>query len=195
MKRNAFTFIEVIISILIFTIVAVTVYSTFNMGIKTWRRGQDKKSLQKIRLALLKMEKEIKDTFFFSKAPFKGFSEEMVFPLIVSSGDRDDIYIVAYSVGIDEGTGLSELARKQKPFSEEIEDEEWKIKIFPFLTKEIKFEYAYGSDDSLGSQWQESWNSEKQQGLPSGVRVSLEMDEEEEVYSKIIWHPRSRIKN
>ena len=164
MKRNGFTFIELIISVTIFSIVIVAVYGVFYMGIRSWKRAQGEKSLQEIRLVFLKMEKELKNTFFFSDAKFKGTSKNMSFPLVIS----DEVYTITYSVNEDEYSGSSRILRTKGEEEKEI---------LPPM-KSIRFQYAAISGDI---EWKDSWNEDS---LPFGVRISLE---DEEIYSKTIF--------
>ncbi|MDP8230507.1 MAG: prepilin-type N-terminal cleavage/methylation domain-containing protein [Candidatus Gorgyraea atricola] len=157
MKKKGFTLIELIISVTIFSIVIVSVYGVFYMGLKTWRRAQGEKSLQEIRMAFLKMEKELKNTFFFSDTKFKGTSKDMSFPLVVS----DKVYTITYSVNENEDSGLSQILRTK--------DEEEK-EISPPM-KSIKFQYAAMAEDI---EWKDNWNEDD---LPSGIRISLEDEE------------------
>ncbi|MBU1146997.1 MAG: prepilin-type N-terminal cleavage/methylation domain-containing protein [Candidatus Omnitrophica bacterium] len=164
MKQRGFTFIELIISVTIFSIVIVAVYGVFYMGIRSWKRAQGEKSLQEIRLVFLKMEKELKNTFFFSDVKFKGTSKDMTFPLVIS----DKVYAITYSVNEDEDDGLSWILRKQGEEEKEISP----------LMRSIKFQYAGMSKEI---EWKDSWD---EGSLPAGVRISLE---DGEIYSKTIF--------
>ena len=191
MKRPGFTFIELIIGITIFTIIIITVYSVFYMGIKTWCRGQERNSLQKVRLTFLKVENELKDSFFFSNVPFKGTSREMEFPLSIPISDenKDTVHVIAYKVTEDKYSGLKELVRIEKLYSENM-DEEIDEKIKKLLTsiKSLRFEYVYQSNDPYQNfEWQEDWKEDR---LPSGVRISLEMNDTDEIYNKVIFLQR-----
>lgn len=188
MKRNGFSFIELIISVTIFAIIMAAVYSAFNMGIKVWRRGQDRRVGQKIRLGFLKIEKELKDTFFFSRIPFKGTHQGMTFPLSIPRGDTERTYVITYSIEVDEGTGLSELTRKEKVFPEELEEDGGTIKGLLPPTTSIGFEYAYRSNvTSKNLEWQDAWSEERQNKLPAGVKITLQMDDSGEVYNKVVF--------
>lgn len=188
MRHKGFTLIELIVGITIFTVVIVALYSAFTLGIKTWRRSQDGGPLQKLRLTFLKVEKELKNTFFFSRIPFNGTEREMVFPLSISDGDRDIICVVTYCVDVNAKTGLKELKRKERVFSEGPEPATEKIKrLLPSL-KEAVFEYAYAvGDSSKDIEWQRSWDGQEKGALPSGIRISLKRDGSEEIYSKVVF--------
>jgi prepilin-type N-terminal cleavage/methylation domain-containing protein len=190
MKRSAFTLIELIITITIFTVIIAAVYSAFYIGIKTWRRSDAGGDVQKVRLGLLKIQKELKDSFFFSKILFKGTAEEITFPLSISDEDAKKIYVITYRVSQDEQTGLKQLIRRQKIFSDNanMEEVEEKTKtLLPFM-KSIRFEYAYKPNDaSKDFEWENIWEGEKQNKLPSGVRISLQASDSDEIYSKVIF--------
>jgi len=189
MKRSGFTFIEIIVSITIFTVIIVSVYSVFYMGVKTWRRNHQERSLQKIRMAFLKIEKELKRTFFFSTVPFKGTPKAILFPLSISDLDSDTekLYVITYAIDRDEYVGLEGLTRKEEVFSEDPRDFKKKKKNLLPLMKEIRFEYARISGDSSKTfTWQDEWDSAVEDSLPSGVRISLEVDTPQEVYNKVV---------
>ena len=189
MKRSGFTFIEIIVSITIFTVIIVSVYSVFYMGVKTWRRNQEERSLQKIRMAFLKIEKELKRTFFFSMVPFNGTSKEVLFPLSISDLDSDTekLYVITYAIDRDEYVGLEGLTREEEVFSEDPGDFKEKKKNLLPLMKEIRFEYARTSGDSSKTfAWQDEWDGAVENSLPSGVRISLEVDTPQEVYNKVV---------
>ena len=188
MRKRGFTFIELIIAVAIFSVISLVVYSAFYMGIKAWRRSQGERDVQEIRLGLLKIEKELKRTFFFSQAPFNGSSSEIVFPLTFSDIDKDRMHIISYDVKKDGDAGLSMLVRKEKIFSEELDQSEGSSKEIFDSMNSIKFEYAYKPGlSSDGFEWRDYWDGEGQGGLPSGVRISLELGKPKEIYTKVIF--------
>jgi hypothetical protein len=159
------------------------------MGIKTWRRSQAESNIKDIRLGLLKIQKELKNSFFFSNCAFKGTSKEMIFPLCLSETDRENIYTITYSIDLDEEAELKQFVRKEKRYLEDLggEGEEEIKEILP-LMKDIKFEYADVSNSPTEEiEWLDSWNGEVQNKLPSAVRVTLETDDTAEICSKTIF--------
>ncbi len=195
MKRNGFTFIEVIISITMFTLIMTTVYSVFYLGMKTWRRGEDRRSLQEIRSSLLRIDKELKDSFYFSKIPFKGTDKEMMFPLSAASDETEEIYTVTYVVDSDERTGLRELVRKKKIFSESLLGEELEEAeaVFP-LMRSVDFEYGYEMPGGASDfEWREDWDAVIQNKFPSGIRISFELPDTKEFYAKTIFIPHGEL--
>lgn len=196
MKRTGFTLLEVIISVTIFSIIITAVYGAFYMGIKTWRRGREERSLQEVRLGLLKIQKELKNTFFFSdpRASFTGTEHKMVFPLNISDGDREVVSIVTYRIDTDAQTELKEFIREERPFSEETGEAGEKVKRILPLMKSVRFEYAYKTDDpSKGFEWRGLWKGGEQKKLPASVRISLEPPDGKEIYHKVIFIREERL--
>ncbi len=195
MKRNGFTFIEIITSITIFTLIITAVYSVFYLGMKNWQRGEDRKALQEIRLSLLRIDKELKNSFYFSKIPFKGTDEEMTFPLSAASDETENIYTITYVVDSDDRTGLRGLVRKKKIFSESfLEEGRGETEEILPLMRSIDFKYGYempgGSSDF---EWLEYWDAATQNKFPSGIRVSFELPDTKEFYAKTIFVPHGEL--
>ena len=187
MKAKGFTLIELVIAILILAVIAVSVYGSFSAGVKAWRRGGEDRELQKIRIALLKIQKELRSSFFFSKAPFKGASSEIAFPLAASGEDRDEIYLIDYYVTEDRHAGLKVLMKRKALFAENRFSEERPMEEFIFSADSIDFEYAYGlKDGSKGIEWKDAW-LESQEKLPLAVKINFKLGADEDIYHKTIF--------
>lgn len=186
MTRRGFTLIELIIAALIMAVVVISIYSIFSVGIKAWRKGSDGQGFQKTRIGLLKFQKELKSSFFFSNAPFKGSASEMVFPLLVSEGGEDKVYIINYYAAEDKDTGSKNLMKRKMLFDgggikEENFDE------LVFSADSISFQYAYRlNSGSKGFEWRDTW-VEAQGKMPSGVKISFKLKDDDEIYSKTMF--------
>ena len=192
MKRDSFTLIELIVSVAILSVIVVSIYSVFSLGVRTWRRGNENTSLQKIRLGLLKMENELKRSFFFSKVPFRGTSSEIIFPLAIKVEEAERVYIVTYYIDDDKAAGFKNLMRREMVFSDGLKDEEVLEKKL-FSAASIQFGYPFKSGDISDSiEWQDSWG-EPQGKMPSGVRITFKIDDGNEDYNKVIIIPQGRL--
>jgi len=193
MTRRAFTLIELIVATLIMTIVVVSIYSTFSLGIKAWRKGSEGRSLQKVRISLLKLQKELKNTFLFSMIRFKGVSSEMVFPIVVSEEDKDSTYTVSYYIAEDMNTGVKSLIKKKMLFTDKEYTETEETGEFIFSAYSMDFEYAYElKDDSEGFEWRGIWE-ESQKTIPCAVRINFSLDAGGELYHKTIFIPQGAL--
>jgi len=192
LKRGSFTLIELIVSVAILSVIVVSIYSVFSLGVRTWRRGNENTSLQKIRLGLLKMENELKRSFFFSKVPFRGTSSEIIFPLAIKVEEAERVYIVTYYIDDDKATGFKNLMRREMVFSDGLKDEEVLEKKL-FSAASIQFGYPFKSGDISDSiEWQDSWG-EPQGKMPSGVRITFKIDDGNEDYNKVVIIPQGRL--
>ncbi|MBU1006613.1 MAG: prepilin-type N-terminal cleavage/methylation domain-containing protein [Candidatus Omnitrophica bacterium] len=197
MKRNGFTFIEIIISITIFSVVIVAVYGACYTGIRMWHKNPEERPVRDIRLAFLKLEKDLKSSFFFSKAPFKGEPKEMSFPLSLydSGSDIEKLRVIAYRVDKDESSGMEYLTKRKIIFSEytdDLRDLGEEPKVLLSSAKDITFEYLRRPDDLYEvSTWQGSWDEDH---FPEGVRISLKPDTGSEVYNKVIFLKQGTLK-
>lgn len=193
MKRNAFTLIELVIATVILAVIVVSICSAFSVGIKAWRRGNEGQGLQKVRLALLKIQKELRSSFFFSRAAFKGASSEIIFPLSIPEENIEKIYIITYRMDENKDTGARNLVREKRLFTENPQDEKEAIKEPVFPVKLIAFKYAYKLEDgSNGFEWQDSW-PETQNNIPSAVKISFQLDNSDEIYNKAIFIPQGAL--
>ena len=192
MKRDSFTLIELIVSVAILSVIVVSIYSVFSLGVRTWRRGNENTSLQKIRIGLLKMENELKRSFFFSKVPFRGTSSEIIFPLAIKVEEAERVYIVTYYIDDDKAAGFKNLMRREMVFSDGLKDEEVLEKKL-FSAASIQFGYPFKSGDISDSiEWQDSWG-EPQGKMPSGVRITFKIDDGNEDYNKVVIIPQGRL--
>jgi len=195
MNRRAFTLIEVIIAGLIMAAVVVSIYSAFSIGMNAWRKGSSGGSLQKTRIALLRLQKELKDSFFFSGAGFKGGPLEMAFPLAASEGEKDKAYVINYYVAEDKRTGLKSLMRKEMPFPVPDNQEGWEevLEELKFSAESITFQYAYKSDSpGKAFEWRDTWG-EAQDKMPLAVKISFKLKGEDVVYGKTIFIPQGEL--
>ena len=188
MTRRAFTLIELIIAAAILSVVMVSVYSAFSVGIKAWRTGSEGQDLRKTRIALLKIQKELRSSFFFSKAPFKGGSSEIIFPIAVTEKDTKKIHIVTYSISEDK----KYIIRKQRLFTENSQAEEEAVEKRIFSARSIAFQYMYRLDNPEGIDWEGDW-PETRQAVPSAVKISFELDNGNELYNKTIFIPQGAL--
>jgi prepilin-type N-terminal cleavage/methylation domain-containing protein len=193
MTRRAFTLVELIVATLIMTIVVVSIYSTFSLGMKACRKGSEGRNLQKVRISLLKLQKELKNTFLFSMVKFKGVSSEMTFPLIVSEEDKDSTYTVNYYIVEDRDIGVKSLIKKKMLFTDKEYTETEEIGEFMFSAYSMDFEYAYElKNGSKGFEWRGTWE-ESQKAIPCAVRINFSLDAEGELYHKTIFIPQGAL--
>lgn len=180
-NNRGFTFLELLIAVAIFSISAVAIYSSFNVGIRAWRKAEDSyKIRQEARQALSVMSRELRSAFSFKlkksdeavEDSFDGSSDEVSFWRALRTADSKEgypagIYKVTYKSG--EAQSLRRVLQSYRQYVD-IEGEEDSGSVFLSGLSGFKLEYAYADVEEIG--WQSAWK-DKQGALPFMVKVTL----------------------
>ena len=84
-NRKGFTFIELCIAVVIFSVVAIAVYSCFTTGMLAWKKTESSSCLyQDARVTLELMAYELRNSLASDKWIFEGQAKEMGFVLLAS---------------------------------------------------------------------------------------------------------------
>lgn len=181
MKSRAFSLIELMIAVLILSVVIISIYGVFSAGIKAWQRGSEDRDFKKIRIGLLKIQKELRSSFIFSEAPFKGASSQMTFPVIVKEEDREKICMVSYYIAEagNSNAGGKVIMRRAEEADKPI-----------FFADSIDFEYAHEPrDGSEGLEWERGWEGYCKK-IPLAVKINFTTGADKDIYHKTIFIPQ-----
>jgi len=206
MKRfKAFTLMELLVAVSIFSIVMLCLYAVFSGGIRVWRRQEESfKYAHTTRLALDKMAKELRNTINYSTPEaeepesenfkFTGERDKISFMTVIGA----DIAKVSYFFENNE-SGNNLLKRISVLQKEGFNEEDQKEEILVSYLNEASFEYVSEAGESDSSvTWGDSWvagEGEQESKIPKGVRVILVFKEneteqgEEEIFKKAIFIP------
>lgn len=164
-KKAAFTFVEMLVVVTIFSILSVAVYATFASGMRMWGRVQDAAlSQRKAALRLEKMSSDLRQILYFPQIGFAGKSNEVSFP---SLSANNELVKVTYFFE------QNNLLRKQELYKDILEEKKEEVKAKSLLTEveDLKFEFAYKEIDKEEYSWKDEWN--KEDGLPIMVKIEL----------------------
>jgi len=182
-KGEAFTFIELLITVAIFSIVMIVVYSAFAMGLSTYQRFKDV-NLQKrtVMLRLEKMAGELRQSLNFTpqrrkEMVFKGEKKTISFPSLFF----EEVVLVSYSFDSAEKV----LYRQQESEKEVLSEEKESPLPKKFLSgiEDIEFSYYVFDEQKQEYQWKESYEGR----LPLSVKIKITFGEE--LYTKIVSLP------
>lgn len=200
-KRNGFTLVEVLITVCIFSIIIGSIYAAFNTGLLSYRKIDSSfESYQPARVALNKLELELKNSFAYKKddSYFKGQKDSLDFFTHSQAFDENGNPVPAISrvvYRVEAGA----LKRLDYPGLKAISTE-------PFIPepealaedlKEITFEYAC-PEETAGVEkkflWLEKWPKEEGAGkntsLPLAVKIKMVLKQGGELV-KVISLPLS----
>jgi type II secretion system protein J len=193
------SFLELLLAITIFTIVAVGIYSTFGAGLSTWRKTQKAQNLyQDIRLFLDKIEQDLENAVIYSDSEraeyfnFEGEGNKISFfslvPTFQAIPYHPELKRITYI--FDESTHtLQRLEQKFSDFAQGSGSQEAEQIIAQIYN--LNFFYCYLDEDAIPPyKWMNNWNSE--QDIPQGVKVELEIAAEKLPFAKYIFIPNGR---
>ncbi len=206
-RCQGFTFLELLIAVTIFSIVAVAIYSSFNVGIRAWRKTEESyKVRQEARHALDTIGRELRCAISFklknpepppeNKDSFEGFSDEVSFWRTAKNG----IFKITYAlVKEDSETATEEeretksLCRISQTYEQFVKDEKTESILVSGLSG-FQLQYAFKNEEKI--YWGGDWNKQGA-NIPLGVRVILYFpigDEEKSVgFSETVLIPTGTI--
>ncbi len=188
--RDAFTLIELIISMTIVAVILVVVFGAFRIGIRAWERGEkdiDKHQRYRIVLEMVrhqmmspafeKIKVEDSEQFVF-KGDAKSF--EFLSHISLKPENKFGIVFVRYRVDGDRQSkdslwGYEEnVVLFDEDFSPDEIDSEKFFELLPAAHR-ISFEYLKPPQQGLeeNASWQEDWDPEYETGVPLAVKLSL----------------------
>jgi len=197
--ENAFTFIELLVAVTIFAIIAASIYYTFNAGIKIWSRGnaviEDNQRLrvffevisQDARNAISNLGKDAEFNIISSWE-----SQRISFPTLIGAFDNvaknPELARVSYYFESSGGKVKRIQATLKDGFIEDTAEEEVLLENL----KDFGFEYCYESTLTEGEyEWREEWLDED--NIPRGVKIKVVLKDElldkERTFESIVLIP------
>lgn len=196
-NRQAFTLIELIISLTIVAVILVIIFGAFRIGIRAWEKGEkgiDKQ--QRYRIVLDLIHRQITSITYkkvtmddTDRLILKGDAKSFEFTSNISLKPENQFGIVYVKYWVAEGENTHEklLAYEKNmvlfdtdfKFSEI--DPSAFFELIPFA-QSISFEYLKPPDPNLEeeAQWQDRWDPENDQGLPLALKLII-VDEPETI--------------
>lgn len=166
---KGFTFLELLIAVTIFSIVAVAIYTSFNIGIHAWRKTEGSyKIRQEARHSLDNMERDLRCAINFTRknpdgsaiSSFEGSSGKVSFWRALKGG----VFKITY---LFDKEALYYILQTYKETSG---GESGSKSFLASGVSDFKLQYAYRDGDTIV--WQDAWESENSD-IPMGVKASL----------------------
>ena len=189
-KNQGFTLIELLISISIFSILIVAIYSSFSSGLLASKKGETVVDLlQTGQEALGRISTELSNAIILSDYQFIGERDRISFVTLLprSETELSSIYRITYYLSGEEESLLMSLRRKSQPVGQECED----LDLIYSCVKDLKFRYAYQENSENPIQWTAFWFGSEDSPLPLSIEIDLTLmsDKERISLNKIICIP------
>lgn len=182
--RAGFTFLELLVGTLIFSMLAIAIYSSFSIGVRAWRRGEeDYRSRQEARYLLNTLSRELRCAVNSSLIRFSGESGSVSF-----CKASDGIYEVTYLYEPEQKS----VYRLMRTYAESINAGAGVRSKVASGISDFKMTFAYKEGGKIV--WQEFWNEENA-AVPYGIKVLIEPSPGGKQYSLTILVPTGTLRD
>lgn len=164
------TFIELMVVVAVFSLIAVAVYSCLISGMNVWRRSLDFDLAQRKEFFTLeKISQKMRNSLNYSRIGFEGEDDFISFPY----REEDKILNITYSFD----RGGEKLHEIRKDFEEFVDGKKGESKVVLSPLKKFKFSYRYFDKEKGEFAWKDEWG--KQEGIPKWIKIEWSLDDEE----------------
>lgn len=166
-KSKGMSFVELMVVVAIFSLVAVTVYACLISGINVYKRTSDfNVSERKEFFALEKISQKIRNSLDYSRMGFEGEDDFFSFPYM----EGEEVLNITYSFDKDR----RKLYEIRRDFEEFIDGEKGESKVMFSPVKKFKFSYRYFDREEEGFAWKDEWK--KEEGIPKWIKIEWSLD-------------------
>ncbi len=187
-KEQGFTLIELVVSLTIFSVISLPIYSSFAGGISVWRKAQEFSSVfQTARLLLDDMAMELKNAVKVSGTEFNGGPRRLTFITLrqgshgASARTDTQIAKVTFEVLRDpSGQGYALFRRQASNLKVR-----GKAELMVGSLSSLDFQYTYINSVGELQPWAKVWKMNDE--LPLGVKITLNIGGTQ--FTKIVFIP------
>ena len=177
---KGFTFVELIVAVTLFAIIAASVYAVFGTGLRVWRKMNPVvENNQSVRGFFFTIDRDLKNMVAYQKdgANFKGDATRVSFMTLVEvSGTNAPLHSELAQVVyfLDKDTRM--IKRLVATREEGLDETKSKAEVMLKGVDEKDFRFEYGSKATStgpGSMydWKDKWEEEAK--IPRGVKIKL----------------------
>ncbi len=163
-NKKAFTLVELLISISIFAVIMISLYSAFSTGVLSLGRIEESATASQTGYMILsRIERDVRNSFAYSpdEAKFIGNKNSLSFLTL-----SPEFSYVSYSLN---GNKLLRLIRKNKAALEN--NSEIKPRILAQNVKQLEFTYLSSDPDTKELKESDAWSDNT--ALPAAIKVNL----------------------
>lgn len=178
---RGFTFIELLVALTIFSIIATSVYYTLNGGIRVWLRGNELiKENQFMRVFFDEISKDFKNAVYYSGFEPEWLPDKVLFPCVIavySNGKiSTELVKAVYYFDGEKKEFVKIAATFREGFNEEYADK----KVMLDNVESVNFEYCYGLEEEGEIQWKDEWAVKEGEkiSLPRGIKIKVILSNE-----------------
>jgi prepilin-type N-terminal cleavage/methylation domain-containing protein len=183
-NRAGFTFIELMVALTIFSVIASTIYYALNAGINVYTKGDSIIAKnQATRVFFDTVARDVRNAVLYPNISSEWGEESIAFAAIVNvyRKERMTTRMVKIAYSFDPETGR--VTRSSAGLSEGFRGEYAEKEIILEEVESLKFSYA-DKDSNLEEQYGWSGKSELEGKVPRGVKIKLTLKDKDELKAK-----------
>ncbi len=187
-KEQGFTLIELVVSLTIFSVISLAIYSSFAGGISVWRKAREFSAVyQTARLLLDDMATELKNAVKVSGTEFNGGPRSLSFITLrqgshgASARRATQIVKVTFEVLRDPSASGYALFRRQAS-NLKVRGE---AELMVGSLSSLEFQYTYKNSVGEIQPWAKVWKMNDE--LPLGVKITLNIGGTQ--FTKMVFIP------
>ena len=189
-QQHGFTLIELMVSLAIFSVITLAVYSAFAGGVGAWRRAQEFSSTyQTARLVLDDLAHELTNAVSISGTDFVGESQKLSFLTVRHHRDPKGrpadprIMRVSYEIRRERTSATYSLVRAEAPDGDGAREGATDLIVSPI--SKLEFLYTHKDDKGQIVPWKDAWRVSE--AIPLGVKITLVVGETR--FTKLVFIP------
>lgn len=189
-KQGGFTLIELLIAVSIFALIVTTIYSTFNIGIKAWRRSTEYSILSKnAQLSLERIGRQLRNALNFSGLQLIGETALISIPGLISTPNPLAFQIGKITYFFDDVD--NSLQMRKQTYAEAINAIVTRPRALASSVIDLSLRYCRYDEKTDKYIWEENYN--QSDGLPLEVKITLILkhpsSEEKLTFTKTVLMP------
>lgn len=173
-KRSAFTLMEMLLVVTLTAMIGLTIFGTFNNGLKLWAYGVRLDREADASFLLGKLGDDLRSAVSIDKIKYNGIGSRFSFPAIVlTPADRNgslsdeglisQIGAVQYSFDFSDGT----VYRRQANYSQSLKGQWGEARAIAFGLEDVTFRYHFRAEKEI------EVRSQIEGGAPFGVEIEF----------------------
>jgi len=182
---RAFTLVEVLLVVSLFSVTSIAIYQTFSSGLRIWDYASKFFPEEDVLLSLERMTHDLHNAFYYSIFEFKGDEHELEFTTIVTtaadpnSGATDSYVQQVGRVRYIFDEERKQIVRQQADYSQSVNKKWQSVSVLVSGVDKVSLTYLYRSKNRLIEQMLAKGV------MPAMIRVKIDYQAEKEVRQMI----------
>jgi prepilin-type N-terminal cleavage/methylation domain-containing protein len=174
-SEEGFTLVELLVAVAIFSVLLVTIYSSFTSGVAARERGEALVDMAYVGHETLgRMASDLANSYGLLDPGFLGEAEGMSFVTLERGRDYQTAKIchVSYRLMRDDPEECGSLLRMRRIFGDTREE----IDLTGPCVRDVKLSYAYRERGESETRWSGYWFATEGAPLPVAVRIAMTLE-------------------